>query len=105
MLFVCGRNRLRSPTAEQVFADWSGVETASAGIRQDADVPVSVELLAWADVVLVMEPVHGRVLASRFAHALRGKRVACLGIPDCYGYMEPALVVRLKQAVPLHLHA
>ena len=22
VLFVCGKNRLRSPTAEQVFADW-----------------------------------------------------------------------------------
>jgi UDP-N-acetylmuramyl pentapeptide synthase len=36
ILFVCSRNRLRSPTAEQVFADWPGVETASAGLSPDA---------------------------------------------------------------------
>ena len=32
LLFLCSRNRLRSPTAEQVFAAWPGVETASAGL-------------------------------------------------------------------------
>ena len=31
-LFICSRNRLRSPTAEAVFAAWPGVETASAGL-------------------------------------------------------------------------
>ena len=33
-LFICSRNRLRSPTAEQVFASWQDVETDSAGERQ-----------------------------------------------------------------------
>lgn len=45
VLFICSQNRLRSPTAEQVFADWPGVETASAGINHDAQVPVCPELL------------------------------------------------------------
>jgi len=26
VLFICTQNRLRSPTAEQVFADWPGVD-------------------------------------------------------------------------------
>jgi predicted protein tyrosine phosphatase len=37
LLFLCARNRLRSPTAEQVFASRPGVETASAGLAPDAD--------------------------------------------------------------------
>ena len=36
-LFLCSRNRLRSPTAEQVFASRPGVETASAGLAPDAE--------------------------------------------------------------------
>ncbi|WP_200935043.1 hypothetical protein [Brevundimonas sp. Leaf363] len=36
LLFLCSRNRLRSPTAEQVVAAWPGVETASAGLAPDA---------------------------------------------------------------------
>lgn len=50
ILFICSQNRLRSPTAEQVFADWPGIETASAGLKPDADVPVSPELPQWADL-------------------------------------------------------
>ncbi len=38
LLFLCSRNRLRSPTAEQVFASRPGVETASAGLAPDANV-------------------------------------------------------------------
>ncbi|CAN5333980.1 hypothetical protein BH11PSE14_BH11PSE14_19620 [soil metagenome] len=60
VLFVCSRNRLRSPTAEQVFADWPGIEVASAGTASDADVPVTPELLQWAELVLVMEPTRRR---------------------------------------------
>jgi predicted protein tyrosine phosphatase len=63
VLFVCTQNRLRSPTAEQVFADWPGVETASAGVGNDADVPVGNELLAWADLVIVMEQAHRKKLS------------------------------------------
>ncbi len=45
LLFICSRNRLRSPTAEQVFAAWPGVETASAGLAPDADEPCTDELV------------------------------------------------------------
>jgi predicted protein tyrosine phosphatase len=51
VLFICSGNRLRSPTAEQVFAEWPGVETASAGMSNDADQPVTAELLEWEEEV------------------------------------------------------
>jgi len=60
VLFVCGRNRSRSPTAESIFADYPGVETASAGTSPDADTPMSSDLIEWADIIFVMEPVHRR---------------------------------------------
>ncbi len=99
LLFVCTQNRLRSPTAEQVFADWPGVETASAGLGNEAAVPVSPELLQWADIVFVMEPVHRTRLAQRFKAHLRRARVVCLGIPDDYDYQQPELVELLKRKV------
>ena len=105
VLFVCGKNRLRSPTAEQVFADWPGVETASAGTGNDADCPVSAELIAWADTVLVMESAHRAKVAAKFQPELRGKRVAVLGIPDQFEYMAPELVRLLQQKVPRYLPA
>ncbi len=100
VLFVCSQNRLRIPTAEQLFADWPGVETASAGLKPDAETPLSPELLQWADLIVVMEPVHRRRLGERFAPWLRGKRVVCVDIPDDYTFMAPELVQLLQARVP-----
>src|SRR5690606_15163264 len=105
VLFVCGKNRLRSSTAEQVFAGWRGVETASAGTGHDADCPVSAELIAWADTILLMEATHRSKIAAKFQRHLRGKRVAVLGIPDQFEYMAPELIQLLQQKVRPYLPA
>lgn len=100
VLFVCSRNRLRSPTAEQVFADWPGLETASAGLAPDAEEAVTSELVEWADLIFVMEKRHRAALQRRFRRHLGGARVVCLDIPDDYAFMDPALVAILQQRVP-----
>jgi predicted protein tyrosine phosphatase len=105
LLFICSQNRLRSPTAEQVFATWPGVDTASAGLNHDAEHPVTPELLRWADVIFVMERAHRSKLSTRFRLHLGGKRVICLQIPDDFTYMQPALIALLKAKVVPHLPA
>lgn len=99
VLFLCSQNRLRSPTAEQVFADWPGIETASAGLLAHAEEVLSPELLQWVDLVFVMEKAHRNRLSSRYNAWLGGKRVICLDIPDDYEYMDPVLVELLKRKV------
>ena len=99
MLFVCGRNRLRSPTAEQVFSSWPGIAVESAGLNRDASQPVTPELLEWADLVFVMEETHRRKLSLQFGAHLKAKRIVCLDIRDEFRYMDPALVEMLKQKV------
>ena len=103
VLFICSRNRLRSPTAEQVFANYPGLQTASAGLDADAEEPLSPELLRWADVIFVMEKAHRTKLARKFRAHLKNQRVICLDIPDEYAYMDPSLVEILKASVPPHL--
>ncbi len=103
ILFVCSRNRLRSPTAEHVFASWPGTETASAGISRDADHPVTPELLRWADLIFVMERAHRSKLCVKFKPHLAGKRIVCLEIRDEFDYMQPELVTLLNAKVPRHL--
>jgi len=98
-LFICSRNRLRSPTAETVFAGWPEVETDSAGLAPDAEVPLSAEQLEWADLVFVMERRHRQAVQRRFPSALRGKRLVCLDIPDDYAYLQPELVRLLERKV------
>ena len=96
VLFICTQNRLRSPTAEQVFSAWPNVEAESAGLGNDANVPVSPELLAWADTIFVMEKAHKNKLSKKFKIYLNGKRIICLDIPDEYEYMQPELVRLLE---------
>ncbi|WP_175731102.1 low molecular weight protein tyrosine phosphatase family protein [Burkholderia ambifaria] len=98
-LFNCSRNRLRSPTAEAVFAAWPGVETDSAGLAPDADTQVSIEQLEWAEIVFVMEPAHKAKLTARFGARLKHKKIVCLDIPDRYAYMQPELIALLERKV------
>lgn len=103
LLFICSQNRLRSPTAEQVFANWPGVTTASAGVNHGADTPLSGELLEWADLVFVMEPIHRRKVSSKFRAHLGNTKLICLGIPDDYAFMDPQLIEMLKARVAAYL--
>lgn len=96
ILFLCSQNKLRSPTAEAVFGDHPAVEVDSAGLNHDAVVPLSEEQVQWADVIIVMEKAHRNRLNRKFSRALAGKRVAVLGIPDDYEYMDPELVALLR---------
>lgn len=102
-LFVCSQNRLRSPTAEQVFASWPGVEAASAGVHESADVPLDPELIEWAEIVFFMEKAHRTKALRRFPAQLGGKRQIVLNIPDNYQFMEPALIALLESKVRRHL--
>ena len=103
VLFICSRNRLRSPTAEVLFAELPGVETDSAGLAPDADCPLSPDQLEWADLICVMEKRHRSQLAQRFKPYLSGKKVVCLDIPDNYQFMQPELVSLLNKRVLAHL--
>ena len=99
VLFICSRNRLRSPTAEQVFANWPNIEVGSAGLAPDAEEPLTGEMVEEADIIFVMEKQHRAKLARRFKPQLRQARVVCLDIPDDYAFMQPELVALLKAKV------
>ena len=103
ILFVCGKNRQRSPTAEQIFANDPHLEVASAGISADADNPLTPDLVEWADMIFVMEKTHRQKLAMRFRSSLKHARVICLDIPDSYAFMAPELIQILKSKVTGHL--
>lgn len=103
VLFICSRNRRRSPTAERVFAAWPGIEAASAGLAPDAEEVLTAEALEGVDLVLVMERAHRARLRRRFGAHLRAARVVCLDIPDDYAFMDPALVALLEERAGPHL--
>ena len=66
VLFICTQNRLRSPTAEHLFANRPCHEVRSAGVDIAATTPVSAELLELTDVLFVMNQVHRSNPKRRF---------------------------------------
>ncbi len=95
VLFLCGKARARSPTAAQVFADWSGISTDFAGISNDADDALSADQIDWADVIMVMERRHATRLNDRFGRVLAGKQILVLDIRDRYTFMQQDLINEL----------
>lgn len=102
---MCSQNRLRSPTAEQVFSRRGDIEVASAGTKADAEEPLTGELVAWADVIVVMEKQHRTKLQRHFRRWLNGQRVICLDIPDDYAFMDPELIRLLEKRMERYLPA
>lgn len=103
VLFICGKNRRRSPTAEQIFAGHPGLEVASAGVSAGADVLVTPDLIEWADLIFVMEKAHRAKLSAQFKPSLKGTKVVCLDIPDRYGFMDPELIAQLRSKAGRHI--
>ncbi|WP_395390793.1 phosphotyrosine protein phosphatase [Novosphingobium sp. BL-8A] len=102
-LFVCSQNKLRSPTAEQIFSQRGDIEVASAGTNVDAIEPLTGELVAWSDVIVVMEKAHRTKVQRKFRRHLNGQRMVCLDIPDDYEFMNPELVRLLETRMARHL--
>ncbi len=103
LLFICGQNRMRSPTAAHLLQGVPGYAVKSAGVNLSARRRVNEKLIVWADIILVMEMWQSLILEKDFPKAIRGKRIICLDIPDEYRYMEPELVHSLKTALAQHI--
>jgi predicted protein tyrosine phosphatase len=97
ILFICSQNKLRSPTAETIFCDIEGFKVLSVGLNNDAVVPITSELVEWAETIFVMEKAQKNKLQKKFRKYINKQRVICLDIPDDYEYMQPELVEILEQ--------
>ncbi len=101
LLFICSRNRIRSLTAERIFAGVPGWDVRSAGTQPGARIVVTEGTIRWADVVVAMEKSHLQRLRERFPEALAERAAVVLGIPDEFVLMQPELVHELRAAMEL----
>ena len=104
LLFICSKNRLRSLTAEHLFEGVPDYAVKSAGTEPTARIRVNEGHIGWADLIIVMEKKHRRILEENFPEALKGKKVICLHIPDQYHCMQPELVHLLKMGLAQHIN-
>ncbi len=98
ILFVCTANKMRSKTAEKIYEDDERFVVKSAGVAAFADVPLNLELLSWANYVIVMEEMHIEWIRQcypvYFSH--KHEKILCLDIPDIYNFMDYELVYQIE---------
>jgi predicted protein tyrosine phosphatase len=82
ILFVCARNKIRSVTAEKMFAGSQLYDAKSRGVGKEARVRLSEKDLHWADLVFVMEKNHKSRISEQYREAAAEKPIVCLFIED-----------------------
>jgi predicted protein tyrosine phosphatase len=103
LLFVCGRNQWRSPTAEAIYRNDPSLEARSAGVSSRSPHQISDNDLDWADLVLVMEQKHKSRILRTFRHRLNSPKIVSLDIPDEYARMDQSLIDLIRQGTEFHL--
>jgi predicted protein tyrosine phosphatase len=96
VLFICGKGRQRSPTAEQIFSSMPDLETSLAGLGADADVVVSTEQIEWSTDIAVMDRRQLARLRRMFPKLVSSKRIVSLDVPDDFSFMQDELVALLR---------
>lgn len=72
---------MRSPTAETIFCEKDGFDVLSAGLNNDAEIPLTSQLVEWAKTIFVMEQTQRSKLQKKFRKSLKKQRIICLEIP------------------------
>lgn len=99
ILFVCGMNKKRSPTAEAIYRHDDRIQVRSAGISPSSKNRVTVKNIEWADLILVMEKEYKERLVKSFRGITKLPRIESLEIPDEYEFMDNDLVELIKASV------
>ncbi|MCK4842303.1 MAG: phosphotyrosine protein phosphatase [Methylococcales bacterium] len=88
---------------EAVFSEYEGVDAISCGTNNDAETPLSGDLIEWLDIILVMENSHKKKVSKKYQNLLKDKRLVCLDIADNYEFMQAELVKLLQEKVAKYL--
>lgn len=100
VVFVCSMGILRSATAARIYAH--KYNTRSAGSWEDALIPLSDNLITWADQIVFVNKENYEQAQGRFeddealVNTIRDKAVV-LNIPDNYEHMHPELIKSFEE--------
>lgn len=97
VLFVCSAGLLRSATAARIYA--RKYNTRAAGSAAYALIPLSDNLVVWADEIVFVSP-HNYFEACKnynFEEIQGAKKVRILNIPDDFEHMHPLLIQEFKE--------
>jgi predicted protein tyrosine phosphatase len=98
VLTVCSANMLRSPTMAHVLSSEPyNFNTRSAGTQFYALIPVTEDLLMWADEVVCADTEHALYIRDKMIEYMLDKPIIDLNIPDIYEYRNPELIELIKE--------
>ena len=95
LLFVCSKNKWRSPTAEAIYRKDTKANVRSVGTSSSARKRISESDILCADVILVMENKHKNIITSQYKY-LNLPSMIVLDIPDDYQYMSTELIEMIE---------
>jgi len=106
VLFICTANVDRSRTAEDLYAEDDRYEVRSAGVAPFATVPLTRDLLLWADRVFVMNESEDQHLTrTRIRFPEVDRPIVDLDVEDRWPRGDPELVSLLLRRLRPHLGA
>lgn len=94
VLTVCSAGILRSATAAHILCgDPWNFNTRNAGTASYALIPVTEDLLQWADEIICMEDEHREYVEQKLEEwMLPAKPIVTLDIEDIYEYRDERLI-------------
>ena len=95
VLFVCSAGILRSATGARIYA--KKYNTRCAGSFEWALIPVSHELLLWADEVVFVNKENADMVKRKFDLDTFELSYKVLNIPDSYEHMHPELIKAFEE--------
>ncbi|MFD2824449.1 phosphotyrosine protein phosphatase [Lacinutrix iliipiscaria] len=104
ILFVCSANKQRSKTASDYFSEklldfnFDSAGTNHKICNKEGTQPLTMELMNWADLVIVMEEKHRKLIVENGGSEF-GKKIKVLSIPDKFKYYQKELIDLLEQKV------
>jgi predicted protein tyrosine phosphatase len=95
VLFVCSAGILRSATAARIYA--KKYNTRAAGSEGYALIPVSHELVLWAQEIVFVNKENYEETSKHFHLEDFPCLVKVLDIPDRYEHMHPKLIASFEE--------
>lgn len=95
VLFVCSAGLLRGATAARIYAQ--KYNTRAAGSADYALIPVTSDLLLWANEVVFVNQENYETVTKIFNLEDFPCLVKVLDIPDRYEHMHPQLIEAFKE--------
>lgn len=97
VLFVCSMGLLRSATGAAIYAHKYNTRSAGSWV-EEALIPVSVPLLAWAHEIVFVNKNNHRDVVEQFGDgSMAHANVVVLDIPDKYPRMDSGLVKAFEE--------